>query len=130
MVLDPFAETKGSRPPGRNPAIKNQHPLKTMSTEPFFNIDSDPENAKRIKKERDKARELKRTPWWKNQLHKGTCHYCGEQFLPEQLSMDHVVPLARGGKSTKGNIVPSCVECNKKKKLETPAETALRKLAE
>ncbi|MCH7615612.1 MAG: HNH endonuclease [Nitrospinae bacterium] len=44
--------------------------------------------------------------------------------------MDHIVPLARGGKSTKGNIVPSCVECNRKKNLEPPAETALRMLSE
>ena len=43
---------------------------------------------------------------------------------------EKMVPLARGGKSTKGNIVPACVECNRKKKLETPAETALRKLSE
>ena len=40
-----------------------------MPAESFYNIDSDPDNAKRIRKERDKARELKRTPWWKNQLH-------------------------------------------------------------
>ena len=101
-----------------------------MSTEPYFEINPDPETAKRIRKEREKSRELKRTPWWKNQLHKGLCHYCSQQFSPDQLSMDHIVPLARGGKSTKGNIVPSCVECNRKKKLETPAETALRKLSE
>ncbi|MCZ6801150.1 MAG: HNH endonuclease [Nitrospirae bacterium] len=99
-----------------------------MPAESFYNIDSDPDNAKRIRKERDKARELKRTPWWKNQLHKGTCHYCGHQFSPAQLSMDHIVPLARGGKSTKGNIVPSCVDCNRKKKLETPAENILQDL--
>ncbi|MEC4679227.1 MAG: HNH endonuclease [Nitrospirota bacterium] len=101
-----------------------------MSTEPYFEINPDPETAKRIRKEREKSRELKRTPWWKNQLHKGTCHYCSQQFPPGQLSMDHIVPLARGGKSTKGNIVPSCVECNRKKNLETPAETALRMLSE
>ena len=29
--------------------------------------------------------------------------------------MDHVVPLARGGKSTKGNTVPACIEYNHKK---------------
>ena len=101
-----------------------------MSSEPYFEIDPDPDTAICICKERDKARELKRTPWWKNQLHKGTCHYCRQQFHKDQLSMDHIVPLARGGKSTKGNIVPSCVECNRKKKLETPAETVLRKLSE
>ena len=101
-----------------------------MPTEPYFEINPDPETAKRIRKERDKARILKRTPWWKNQLHKGTCHYCSQQFKADELSMDHIVPLARGGKSTKGNIVPSCVECNRKKKLETPAEAALRKLSD
>ena len=101
-----------------------------MASESFYNIDSDPDHAKRIKKERAKARELKRTPWWKDLLYKGTCHYCGEQFQADQLSMDHIVPLARGGKSTKGNIVPSCMECNRKKKLETPAEAALKKLSE
>ena len=101
-----------------------------MPPEPYFEIDPDPETAKQIRKERDKARALKRTAWWKQQLHKGRCHYCGNQFQPDQLSMDHVVPLARGGKSTKGNTVPACMECNRKKKLETPAETALRKLSE
>jgi len=100
-----------------------------MATEPYYEINPDSETAKLIRKERDKARELKRTPWWKNQLHKGICHYCGQRLLPDQLSMDHIVPLARGGKSTKNNIVPSCVECNRNKKLETPAETALRKLS-
>jgi len=60
--------------------------------------------------------------------YKGLCHYCGQQFSPAQLSMDHIVPLARSGKSTKGNTVPACVECNQKKKLETPAEATLKKL--
>ena len=30
--------------------------------------------------------------------------------------MDHVVPLVRGGRSTKGNVVPACKDCNTKKK--------------
>ena len=100
-----------------------------MAPEPYFEIDPDPETAKRIRKERDKARALKQTSWWKQQLHKGRCHYCGNPFQPDQLSMDHVVPLARGGKSTKGNTVPACMECNRKKKLETPAEVVLKKLS-
>ena len=37
--------------------------------------------------------------------------------------------LAEGGKSTNGNIVPFCMECNRKKKLEMPAEAARRKLS-
>jgi 5-methylcytosine-specific restriction endonuclease McrA len=36
--------------------------------------------------------------------------------------MDHVVPLARGGKSVKGNVVPCCKECNSEKKYLLPLE--------
>ena len=32
------------------------------------------------------------------------------------MTMDHIVPIIRGGKSTKGNVVPACKECNTKKK--------------
>ncbi|NKB80696.1 MAG: HNH endonuclease [Nitrospirales bacterium] len=100
-----------------------------MSDESYFDVDSDPALAKRIRLERTKARDLRRTQWWKRQIAKGQCHYCKACILPILLSMDHIVPLARGGKSTKGNIVPACLECNKKKNLETPAEARLRDLA-
>jgi len=30
--------------------------------------------------------------------------------------MDHLVPLSRGGRSVKGNLVPACKDCNTKKK--------------
>ena len=100
-----------------------------MPEDPYFEIDPDPDTERTIRHERNKARELKKTPWWKNKLHQGICHYCGQQFSPDQLSMDHMVPLARGGKSTKGNIVVACRECNRKKKLDTPAEAILRKIA-
>lgn len=36
--------------------------------------------------------------------------------------MDHLVPVARGGKSVQGNLVPACKECNTKKKYRLPAE--------
>jgi 5-methylcytosine-specific restriction endonuclease McrA len=36
--------------------------------------------------------------------------------------MDHLVPLARGGRSTKNNLVPSCKDCNNKKKNMLPLE--------
>jgi hypothetical protein len=38
-----------------------------------------------------------------------------------------VVPVARGGRSVKGYVVPACKECNNKKKLLTPAEQLLMK---
>jgi len=36
--------------------------------------------------------------------------------------MDHIVPISRGGKSTKGNVVPACKECNNAKKQLLPME--------
>ncbi len=36
--------------------------------------------------------------------------------------MDHIVPVSRGGMSTKGNVVPSCKPCNTKKKQLLPME--------
>jgi 5-methylcytosine-specific restriction endonuclease McrA len=90
----------------------------------------DPEftDPKRLRKEREKAQKLKKTQWWLTQLNRGLCHYCGEKFPPSRLTMDHVVPLARGGTSTQGNIVPACQDCNRRKKLEIPVETLLRKI--
>jgi 5-methylcytosine-specific restriction protein A len=37
--------------------------------------------------------------------------------------MDHIVPLVRGGRSTKGNVVPSCKACNTDKKHKLAWET-------
>ena len=69
-----------------------------------------------IKRERQKARQLRASQWWKRRLAKGICHYCGRSTSPRELTMDHIVPIARGGRSTKGNVVPSCKECNNAKK--------------
>jgi 5-methylcytosine-specific restriction enzyme A len=75
-----------------------------------------------IRKERDKARILRATQWWKRKIAKGICYYCKKSFKPKELTMDHIVPLSRGGLSTKGNVVPSCKECNNKKKQLLPME--------
>ena len=83
-----------------------------------------------IVRERKKAQELKRSQWWKNILGKGLCHYCGKKFPPKELTMDHIVPVARGGTSSKGNVVPACRKCNSEKKLGTPVEEALRQIEE
>ena len=69
-----------------------------------------------MKRERAKARELRRSQWWKRRRASGLCYYCGNKFSPHVLTMDHLVPLIRGGRSTKGNVVPACKECNTKKK--------------
>jgi 5-methylcytosine-specific restriction endonuclease McrA len=75
-----------------------------------------------IKRERHKAREMRKTQWWKRKCDKGVCHYCGCSFPPKELTMDHIVPIARGGKTTKGNVVPCCKECNNQKKQRLPLE--------
>ena len=75
-----------------------------------------------IRKERHKARELRHSQWWKRKRAKGVCHYCGRAFPPRSLTMDHIVPLSRGGRSTKGNLVPCCKDCNNRKKQMLPME--------
>jgi 5-methylcytosine-specific restriction endonuclease McrA len=69
-----------------------------------------------IRRERAKARELRASQWWKRRRAAGICHHCGKKFPAAALTMDHVVPIIRGGKSTKGNVVAACKECNNKKK--------------
>ena len=75
-----------------------------------------------LKRERQKARELRESQWWKRRLAKGVCHYCGSRIPAKELTMDHIVPISRGGKSTKGNLVPCCKDCNNKKKYLLPME--------
>ena len=65
-----------------------------------------------IKRERAKARELRASQWWKQQVGPGVCYHCGNKFLKTQLTMDHLIPVSRGGKSSKNNVVPSCKPCN------------------
>jgi len=75
-----------------------------------------------IKKERHKAREIRSSQWWKRRCAKGVCYYCGKPVAPKELTMDHIVPVARGGRSTKGNLVAACKICNNKKKQLLPME--------
>lgn len=54
------------------------------------------------------------------------CQYCGKRSPTSELSLDHVIPRARGGEATWTNIVCACTECNKKKGGRTPEEAGLR----
>ncbi|MBQ9774767.1 MAG: HNH endonuclease [Lentisphaeria bacterium] len=83
-----------------------------------------------IKRERAKAREMRQTPYYQELFRKGICHYCKQKFPPEQLTLDHIVPVSRGGRSTRGNLVVACLDCNQKKKYLTPVEMLLRQLDE
>ena len=80
--------------------------------------------AEDIRRERRKARELRQSQWWKRQLAKGFCQYCKRSVPPGELTMDHVVPVARGGKTTRGNVRAVCKDCNNKKRQLLPTEWA------
>lgn len=49
----------------------------------------------------------------------GHCTYCDKEAL---LTLDHVIPLSRGGKHSKDNVVPACQRCNSSKNARTPEE--------
>jgi 5-methylcytosine-specific restriction endonuclease McrA len=77
-----------------------------------------------IKREKQKARELRKSSWWHRKCAEGRCYYCNAGIPPKELTMDHIVPLVRGGKSVKANIVTACKDCNNKKKYMLPIEWA------
>lgn len=79
-----------------------------------------------IRRERRKARELRASQWWKRKRALGLCHHCGGKFPPAILTMDHLVPIIRGGKSIKGNLVPSCKKCNSERQHRLPFEETPR----
>lgn len=75
-----------------------------------------------IRRERDRARQCRKSRWWQQKIGRGECYYCGKTVKPAELTMDHLVPLARGGQSTRGNIVACCKECNSRKQAKLPIE--------
>jgi len=90
-----------------------------MDASPFFVEVSETQ----IRRERQKARELRASPWWKRRRASGICHHCGESFAPKDLTMDHLIPIIRGGRSNRGNLVPSCKKCNSERKYHLPFES-------
>ncbi len=55
-----------------------------------------------------------------------TCQYCGQKMPTEELTFDHVVPVARGGDKRWENIVTCCIDCNHRKGGRTPEEAGMR----
>jgi 5-methylcytosine-specific restriction endonuclease McrA len=53
------------------------------------------------------------------------CQYCGVRCAIDELTYDHVVPRARGGRTTWDNIVSCCYACNRRKANRTPAEAGM-----
>ena len=75
-----------------------------------------------LRREKDRARALRASAWWKRRIATGVCHYCERPVGARALTMDHLVPLIRGGRSVKGNVVSACKDCNSKKQSLLPWE--------
>lgn len=54
-----------------------------------------------------------------------TCQYCAVRFTREDLTFDHVIPAAHGGRRGWENIVTSCQPCNRRKGARTPAQAGM-----
>lgn len=56
---------------------------------------------------------------------KYTCQYCGGIFTPSELTMDHIIPKAKGGLVRWDNVVACCKKCNNRKGRRTPWEAGM-----
>ncbi len=57
------------------------------------------------------------------------CLYCGDQFVPAELSRDHVTPFSQGGQDNWNNVVTSCIRCNNFKAGRTPEQAGMALIA-
>jgi len=53
------------------------------------------------------------------------CQYCKKKLSPSSATIDHVLPRARGGKSTFENTVAACAPCNTRKADKTLVESKM-----
>lgn len=54
------------------------------------------------------------------------CQYCETHRNKTRLTIDHVIPKSKGGKTTWDNIVSCCYDCNQKKRDRTPREAGMK----
>ncbi len=54
-----------------------------------------------------------------------TCQYCGATPLRADLTLDHVLPRSRGGRTEWENVVVACRLCNQRKGSRTPKEAQM-----
>ena len=75
-----------------------------------------------LHREKARARALRGTAWWRRRIATGLCHYCRRAVGAKALTLDHVIPLVRGGRSIRANMVPACKDCNTRKQSLLPWE--------
>jgi 5-methylcytosine-specific restriction endonuclease McrA len=68
---------------------------------------------------------LDRNPWYKSAIRNWLiakcggvprCAYCGVQVPIIEITLDHIIPISKGGRDKRENIALSCLGCNGKKK--------------
>ncbi len=57
---------------------------------------------------------------------RNTCQFCGRGLPSSELTLDHVMPRSRGGRSSWENLVACCYQCNNHKGDRTPEEAGLK----
>ncbi len=43
------------------------------------------------------------------------CHYCQKQLTRFTATLDHILPVSRGGNNSLGNLVTACLHCNSRR---------------
>jgi 5-methylcytosine-specific restriction endonuclease McrA len=54
-----------------------------------------------------------------------SCQYCEARRVTQELTFDHVVPRARGGRTSWENVVTACGPCNLRKGSKMPREIGM-----
>ena len=53
------------------------------------------------------------------------CQYCGMKGGPFELTIDHIIPRSRGGRTAAENLCAACFACNQRKGDRTPEEARM-----
>ncbi len=53
------------------------------------------------------------------------CQYCGTKGTPFELTLDHILPRSRGGRTQPENLCAACQICNNRKGDRTPEEARM-----
>lgn len=53
------------------------------------------------------------------------CAYCGNKFHPNEMTVDHILPVVRGGTNSWRNCISACKKCNNRKSDKTPEEAGM-----
>lgn len=66
----------------------------------------------RYRNKTPKATKRKVMRTWKKLTGDDYCFYCGKKLTRHNATIDHIIPLSRGGTNDKRNLVLCCQKCN------------------